>query len=122
MTFGSIRSRYARLRSPRYLRKQHRDYGLTNTWKRRMGRWCSTMPASWGPTATPLLSFCDMACSLSLAPLASFSRWWGWNTAGHPIRGISGSGGIELDERCRVKVNFLLKSMLVVSAPASSAG
>jgi hypothetical protein len=58
-------------------------------------RLCGTRLSRVQPTATPLLSFCDMACSFSLAPLASFSRWWGWSTADHPIRGISGSGGIE---------------------------
>jgi len=28
------------------------------------------------------LARCYMACSLSWAPLASFARWWGRNTAG----------------------------------------
>jgi hypothetical protein len=33
-------------------------------------------------TAIALLSLCDMACSLTLAPLASFACWRGWSTAG----------------------------------------
>jgi hypothetical protein len=33
-------------------------------------------------TAIALLRFCDIACSLSLAPLASFDRWRGGSTAG----------------------------------------
>src|SRR6266487_4317173 len=32
--------------------------------------------------AIAILSLLGMACSLSLAPLASFSRWWGRSTAG----------------------------------------
>jgi hypothetical protein len=28
------------------------------------------------------LSFCNMACSLSLVPLANILRWQGWSTAG----------------------------------------
>jgi hypothetical protein len=33
-------------------------------------------------TAIPLLIFSDMACSLSLPPLASFACWQGGSTAG----------------------------------------
>jgi hypothetical protein len=40
------------------------------------------LPISIPITAIPALSLCDMACSSSLATLASFSYWLGRSTAG----------------------------------------
>src|SRR5262249_166051 len=44
-------------------------------------------PVSIPITAIPALSLCDMACSSSLTPLASFSCWRGRSTAGPVQRG-----------------------------------
>src|SRR5689334_14188224 len=44
-------------------------------------------------TAIEVLSVCDMACSLSWAPLPSFARWRGGSTAGpFHYRKSSGEG------------------------------
>jgi hypothetical protein len=44
--------------------------------------WNEFLPISMPTTVIALLRFWDMACSLSLAPLASFDRWRGRSTAG----------------------------------------
>ena len=44
--------------------------------------WNEFLPISMPITAITLSNFWDMACSLSLAPLASFACWRGRSTAG----------------------------------------
>src|SRR3954467_11151441 len=46
--------------------------------------WNEFLPISMPITAIAVLGVLDMACSLSLAPLASFACWRGRSTAGPP--------------------------------------
>jgi hypothetical protein len=45
------------------------------------------LPISMPITAIEVSSFCDMACSLSSVPPASFHCWQGGSTAGPSING-----------------------------------
>src|ERR1019366_4169994 len=62
-----------------------RDHFCRNTMAPRSSwptMWKEFLPISMPTTAIAALSVWDMACTLSLAPLASFYRWRGRSTAG----------------------------------------
>src|SRR5580704_3673397 len=62
-----------------------RDHFCRGTMAPRLSRpmtWKEFLPISMPATAIAVLSFEDIACSLSLAPLASVTCWRGRSTAG----------------------------------------
>src|SRR6202022_465835 len=62
-----------------------RDHFCRSTMAPRLSRpmtWKEFLPISMPATAIAVLSFEDIACSLSLAPLASVTCWRGRSTAG----------------------------------------
>src|SRR5580692_2537445 len=72
-----------------------RDHFCRSTMAPRLSRpmtWKEFLPISMPATAIAVLSFEDIACSLSLAPLASVTCWRGRSTAGpFHYRSLGGS-------------------------------